>query len=306
MKSRNIKLSISLALAAVFGAANSAGAVTFAPGSSITFVQTVYQINAAGSDDFYPDLPTGEFNGGANDLFDLLAGVATISADDTIDSDNRVLNYPISAGGILELGDEPIGYFDETVDVTADAKGDNAAPGSATLGLALIGANNMGIPFSSKAYTNSADGVLNPDLNETNGGQDEVLINVYDDFGGSETHKFTLDEITSFCYNPQGGGGFKFGFQPPLDDTCAEGIFAFQGNGKVIADGMETEGVWDFNGTGFFDDGTGGDAVANDGVTRLTGNDLTFTVTPTPEPSTLLGLASVLGLGAFAKRKKQR
>lgn len=311
MKSKNIKLSVSLALAAVFGAANSSGAATFAPGSSITFVQTVYQINAAGNPAFIPGSVAPETDGYADGLFDLIAGVYNLEGGSNLSPTNVVLNRPIDAdGNPLEVGNTAVGY-EVGLGAAFDAKGDGGVIGTATLGEALIGANNMGIPFDDRAYTYSADGVLTSELSEVNGtGANPPyynLVTVYDPDSGSVTNEFALTQITTFCYNPTTVGTYPVQEFGSLSGTCPSGTFAFEGTGFVENDGDITFGKWDFNGVGFTDLGTGGDINPDDGVTRLTGNDLVFTVDDQrqPEPSALLGLVSVLGLGAFAKGRKQ-
>jgi hypothetical protein len=309
------KFSIPLALAAVFGAANSSSAVTFAPNTKITFTERVYQINAAGGTfgdgTSYPSIAP-EFDGGADlptALFDLISGIDFIDGNPTT---GVVLNAPVSdaANTLLTIGAEAVGYDTGTV----DSRADNGVPGTATFGVAAIGSNDFGIPFSDVAYAVSTDGVLFGQLNEANG-TDSYFFTIYDPGpngvpegsngipGGDDigiTHEFALTEITTFCYRPTGGGGLNIGFGSLFDAGCDEGVFAFNGDGFVqLADGtMKTPGIWQFNGTGFADED-------NDGVTRLTGNDVTFTTTGVPEPSALLGLASILGLGVFGKRKKQ-
>lgn len=161
----------------------------------------------------------------------------------------------------------------------------------------------MGIPVNLGAYGRSIDGFFEEQL-----GDARPFYEVYAVDGAPDDFIFSITTINEFCYNPIDTEGLILGTAGQPCDLVTDGTLSFSAIGTVTTSTDTYQGIWDFNGTGFADNGLGGDIAADDGVTRLTGNDITFTVTApsTPEPSALLGLASVLGLGAFVKGKRQR
>jgi hypothetical protein len=302
-------LSVAIGSIGTLGFQDSTNAATLPAGGQINVFFNAVQFNAAGlqsppgpvSYPVYTAEPNGvgnlSPNGGTNSFLDTLFGPISLGFAAT--GTNRIFGTPgVTASNPYTSVDVSSNTRDTTgPDAQVQRNFGGFRVGST--GGSLFGLPGYTIDPDSPGRIASVDGTENL----TNFGFIEIASTPTTVQTGPRLYEFSLDSITGFNYNPIGGGGLVIGTAPEGD---LRAIIA--GKIRHIPSGQIGDYVIEFTGQGIRDDGTNGDAVANDGITNPITVSAAIVVVPVPvpEPSTLafLGAATLLGFGGRALKKR--
>lgn len=290
MNLKTLGLTASFVTVGLLGISDAASAAKFNDGDAINLNIPSFQINAAGLPGFFPNLPSGEFNGGADGLADALFG--TLNTTVPTQPTDVVINNTVT-GTDFKPGDL----------------------GQVTVAPSINAFDNY---RNTIAQIRSFDGTVFPELSEVNGGFDPVLFtpgvgpfppNVPpNNFllklpavnAANQEVFFYLTEITSFDLADSLANGFG--------NLTAKGWMKAVGDDADVAfyDVDYTLSIQALADNGNFTDVTPGDGVT--GAVTASSTNVVIRINrqgnPVPEPSTIIGLSAVAGAGLMMKKKK--